>query len=155
MGCKLVLTPHLVALINNFSCYQHPLIYMDSVLQSQDHKLERDRGGGVHAYQFRVTGDSPCHVHIMVPVVVIHHVRERKREREREGGRERACKCLPNSELQVSHHILYIHGTCSKMHERQLHCGTIKGERESKREGMQMLTNLESQVSHHILFIHV
>ena len=41
----------------------------------------------MHAYQFRVTGDSPCHVHIMVPVVVIHHVGER--EREREGGRER------------------------------------------------------------------
>ena len=45
LGCKLVLTPHLAALINNFSCYPHPLIYKDSVLQSQDHELERDRGG--------------------------------------------------------------------------------------------------------------
>ena len=39
---------------------------------------------GVHAYRFRVTSDSPHLVHIMVPVVVIHHFRVRERERERE-----------------------------------------------------------------------
>ena len=39
---------------------------------------------GVHAYRFRVTSDSPHFVHIMVPVVVIHHFRVRERERERE-----------------------------------------------------------------------
>ena len=56
--------------------------------------------------------------------------RERLREREREkdrahkrvGGRdmgEHACKImLTNSESQVSHHVLFIHGTCSKMHKR-------------------------------------
>ena len=30
----------------------------------------------VHAYRFRVTSDSPHLVDIMVPVVVIHHLRE-------------------------------------------------------------------------------
>ena len=37
---------------------------------------------GVHAYRFRVTSDSPHLVHIMVPVVVIHHFRVRGREIE-------------------------------------------------------------------------
>ena len=52
---------------------------------------------------------------------------ERKRERngesrEREMWRERrghACKImLTNSESHLSHHVLFIHGTCSKMHKR-------------------------------------
>ena len=32
----------------------------------------------MHAYRFRVTSNSPRLVHVMVPVVVIHHVRERE-----------------------------------------------------------------------------
>ena len=60
---------------------------------------------------------------------------ERKRKREREMERERmeraekekcgerrrghACKImLTNSESHLSHHVLFIHGTCSKMHKR-------------------------------------
>ena len=50
-----------------------------------------------------------------------------KRERQgthcQESGRERhgghACKImLTNSESQVSHHVLFIYGTYSKMHKR-------------------------------------
>ena len=55
--------------------------------------------------------------------------REREREREKDrahkrvGGRDmgggHACKImLTNSESQVSHHVLFIYGTYSKMHKR-------------------------------------
>ena len=48
--------------------------------------------------------------------------RENGESREREMWRERrghACKILlTNSESHLSHHVLFIHGTCSKMHKR-------------------------------------
>ena len=71
-------SPDLVNLVNFVSATQLialPLVHVCGV------KIER----GVHAYRFRVTSNSPHLVHVMVPVVVIRHVRES------EGG----CKCLP------------------------------------------------------------
>ena len=42
--------------------------------------------------------------------------RKRNVERERRGH---ACKImLTNSESHLSHHVLFIYGTCSKMHKR-------------------------------------
>ena len=55
-----------------------------------------------------------------------HRERETERARERElerelvregevgGGREWGMQILTNSESQASHHVLFIHGTCSK-----------------------------------------
>ena len=42
---------------------------------------------------------------------------ERFSEREREigGGREWGMQIFTNSESQASHHVLFIHGTCSKL----------------------------------------
>ena len=43
--------------------------------------------------------------------------RERERERKRDWGREgvgQGMQILTNSESQASHHVLFIHGTCSK-----------------------------------------
>ena len=86
--------------------------------------------------------------------------REREMEGEGEGGREGEgdMQMFTNSEWQVSHHVLFIHGTYSKIHERWLliHCGTREREKGREQEklreegGMQMPTNSESQVSHHV-----
>ena len=65
--------------INAYHTYMVPVVKCTT----DNHKLKEKR---MYSYQFRVTSDLPYLVQIMVPVVVIHHVRER---------RGHACKCIP------------------------------------------------------------
>ena len=75
---------------------------------------------GVHAYRFGVTSNSPHLVHVMVPVVVIRHVRER-------GGANAYQFRITSESLYLVHSYMYMVPVVRHMRDDY----TVAQERES------------------------